>query len=122
MIPALLCIGYGAGLFTVVTGAVLFGIGFGFFDANNMPIVCQFVSSRNRATAYGIMNMCSVFAGAAVTDLLGRSMDTGTLGRDFALLSVLVTFTVALILICLRPTTIDMRDDAHEECLAIAES
>lgn len=83
---------------------------FGFFDANNMPIVCQFVSSRSRATAYGIMNMCSVFAGAAVTDLLGRSMDTGNLGRDFAMLSILVTFTIIVILTCLRPTTVDMSD------------
>ncbi|WP_290149357.1 MFS transporter [Muribaculum intestinale] len=110
MIPALLCIGYGYTLLPVVAGAVLFGVGFGFFDANNMPIVCQFVSSRSRATAYGIMNMCSVFAGAAVTDLLGRSMDTGNLGRDFAMLSILVTFTIIVILTCLRPTTVDMSD------------
>lgn len=111
MVPALLCIGYGTSLPAVVLGAVLFGLGFGFFDANNMPILCQFVSSRNRATAYGMMNMCSVFAGAAVTDLLGRSMDTGNLGRDFALLSVLVAFTVILILVCLRPKTVDKKFD-----------
>lgn len=109
MVPALLCIGYGTSLIAVVLGAVLFGLGFGFFDANNMPILCQFVSSRNRATAYGMMNMCSVFAGAAVTDLLGKSMDTGNLGRDFALLSVLVAFTVILILVCLRPKTVDKK-------------
>lgn len=111
MVPALLCIGYGTSLVSVVLGAVLFGLGFGFFDANNMPILCQFVSSRNRATAYGMMNMCSVFAGAAVTDLLGKSMDTGNLGRDFALLSVLVAFTVILILVCLRPQTVDKKFD-----------
>lgn len=111
MVPALLCIGYGTSLIAVVLGAVLFGLGFGFFDANNMPILCQFVSSRNRATAYGMMNMCSVFAGAAVTDLLGKSMDTGNLGRDFALLSVLVAFTVILILVCLRPKTVDKKFD-----------
>ena len=109
MVPALLCIGYGHSLPPVVAGAVLFGIGFGFFDANNMPIVCQFVPSSNRATAYGIMNMCSVFAGAAITDLLGRSMDSGKLGHDFAMLSLLVMFTVLMILICLRPKTSDMK-------------
>ena len=63
-------------------GAMLFGIGFGMFDANNMPILCQFVSARYRATAYGIMNMCGVFAGATITSLLGESMDAGYLGRD----------------------------------------
>ncbi|MDE7443508.1 MAG: MFS transporter, partial [Muribaculaceae bacterium] len=105
MIPALLCIGYGHSLLPVMAGAVLFGVGFGFFDANNMPIVCQFVPSKYRATAYGIMNMCSVFIGAAVTDFLGRSMDAGNLGRDFALLSVLVVFTLAILLTCLKPKT-----------------
>jgi ACS family D-galactonate transporter-like MFS transporter len=69
-------------------GAMLFGIGFGMFDANNMPILCQFVSARYRATAYGIMNMCGVFAGATITSLLGESMDAGHLGRDFALLAI----------------------------------
>ena len=109
MIPALLCIGYGHSLLPVMAGAVLFGVGFGFFDANNMPIVCQFVPSKYRATAYGIMNMCSVFIGAAVTDFLGRSMDAGNLGRDFALLSVLVVFTLAILLTCLKPKTTDMQ-------------
>lgn len=109
MIPALLCIGYGHTLLPVMAGAVLFGVGFGFFDANNMPIVCQFVPSKYRATAYGIMNMCSVFIGAAVTDFLGRSMDAGNLGRDFALLSVLVVFTLAILLTCLKPKTTDMK-------------
>lgn len=110
MIPALLCIGLGTSAVALMSGAILFGVGFGFFDANNMPIVCQFVSSNHRATAYGIMNMCSVFIGAWITDFLGSSMDAGNLGRDFALLSVLVAFTVALVLICLKPKTIDMRD------------
>jgi hypothetical protein len=67
IIPSLLFIGYGHSIFALVMGAVLFGIGFGMFDANNMPILCQFVSARYRATAYGIMNMCGVFAGAAIT-------------------------------------------------------
>lgn len=110
MIPALLCIGLGTSTVALMSGAILFGIGFGFFDANNMPIVCQFVSSNHRATAYGIMNMCSVFIGAWITDFLGSSMDAGNLGRDFALLSILVAFTVALVLICLKPKTVDMRD------------
>ena len=69
IIPSLLFIGYGHSIFALVMGAVLFGIGFGMFDANNMPILCQFVSARYRATAYGIMNMCGVFAGAAITSL-----------------------------------------------------
>lgn len=64
---------------------LLFGIGFGMFDANNMPILCQFVSAKYRATAYGIMNMAGVFAGAAVTDLLGKWTDGGAFGAGICL-------------------------------------
>ena len=110
IIPSLLFIGYGHSIFALVMGAVLFGIGFGMFDANNMPILCQFVSARYRATAYGIMNMCGVFAGAAITSLLGESMDAGHLGRDFALLAILVLAMLVILVTCLRPKTIDMKD------------
>lgn len=46
-----------------------------------MPILCQFVSTKHRGTAYGIMNMTGVFAGAAVTELLGKWSDGGNLGQ-----------------------------------------
>ena len=110
IIPSLLFIGYGHSIFALVMGAMLFGIGFGMFDANNMPILCQFVSARYRATAYGIMNMCGVFAGAIITSLLGESMDAGHLGRDFALLAILVFVMLVILVTCLRPKTIDMKD------------
>ena len=110
IIPSLLFIGYGHSVFGLVMGTMLFGIGFGMFDANNMPILCQFVSARYRATAYGIMNMCGVFAGAAITSVLGESMDAGHLGRDFALLAVLVLIMLVVLVTCLRPKTIDMKD------------
>lgn len=79
-IPALLLLGFSHSVFGVVGASLLFGLGFGIFDANNMPILCQFVPPGYRATAYGIMNMTGVFAGAAVTHLLGRWTDQGNLG------------------------------------------
>lgn len=102
-IPALLFIGLGGSLFAVVAAAICFGFGFGMFDANNMPILCQFIESKYRATAYGIMNMAGVFAGAIITDLLGKSTDAGHLGRDFAILSVIVAFAVSIQLFFLKP-------------------
>ena len=42
-IPALLFIGFGHSLFSVVSAGLCFGIGWGMYDANNMPILCQFV-------------------------------------------------------------------------------
>lgn len=102
-IPALLLLGLGHGYLSVVGSALFFGIGYGMFDANNMPILCQFVSVRHRATAYGFMNMVGVFAGAFVTDLLGKSTDAGNLGHDFAMLGGLVLVALVLQLFFLRP-------------------
>ncbi|MEG0890063.1 MAG: MFS transporter [Bacteroides sp.] len=107
-IPALMLLGFGHHLFSVVGAGLLFGIGFGMFDANNMPILCQFVSAKYRATAYGIMNMTGVFAGAAVTDLLGKWTDGGRLGLGFALLAGVVLLALCLQLYFLRPKTDNM--------------
>ncbi len=102
-IPALLLIGYGHSLFHVIGAAFCFGFGFGMFDANNMPILCQFVSKKYRATAYGLMNMVGVFAGAFITDLLGKSTDKGNLGKDFAMLAGIVFVALIIQLGFLRP-------------------
>lgn len=104
-IPSLLLLGMGNSFVSVIGAGLLFGIGYGIFDANNMPILCQFVSAKHRATAYGIMNMTGVFAGAAVTHLLGRWTDGGNLGMGFAMLSGVVLVALALQLYFLRPKT-----------------
>ena len=110
-IPALLFIGFGSSLFSILGGAVLFGIGFGMFDANNMPVLCQFVSTRNRAAGYGLMNMTGVFAGAFVTSWLGKSTDAGSLGPDLAFLAIPVALAVILQLATLKPVTSDKTEE-----------
>lgn len=104
-IPALVLLGFGHSVVAVVGAGMLFGIGFGMFDANNMPILCQIISAKYRATAYGIMNMVGVFAGAAVTHLLGKWTDGGNLGMGFAVLGGIVIVALVLQLACLRPTS-----------------
>ena len=106
-IPSLLLLGFGSSIVEVVTAGVLFGIGFGMFDANNMPILCQFVSVRQRATAYGVMNMVGIFAGAMITSVLGSWSDDGNLGMGFALLAAVVAVAVVIQLYSLRPQTDD---------------
>lgn len=110
-IPSLLFLGFGQSLFTVAGGAVLFGIGYGMFDANNMPILCQFVSPRHRAAGYGLMNMTGVFAGAFITDWLGKSTDSGNLGHDLAMLAIPVAVAIALLLVTLKPKFADKSAD-----------
>lgn len=110
-IPALLLLGFGDSFLMIVGGGLCFGLGFGIFDANNMPILCQFISPRYRATAYGLLNMTGVFAGAAITDFLGRSTDAGNLGHDFAMLAGVVLVALVIQLIFLRPKVDNKLDD-----------
>lgn len=108
-IPSLLLLGLGHDVVSLVCAGLLFGIGYGMFDANNMPILCQFVSAKHRGTAYGIMNMVGVCAGAAVTQVLGSWTDQGSLGTGFALMSIVVLIVLAIQLICLKPKTQNMQ-------------
>ncbi len=109
-IPSLLLLGFGHSIVGVVCAGLLFGIGYGMFDSNNMPILCQFVGARTRATAYGIMNMVGVFAGAMITNVLGRWSDNGNLGLGFAALAAVVAVALMVQLYFLRPTTDNMED------------
>lgn len=107
-IPSLLLLGFGHNLVAVVGAGLLFGIGYGIFDTNNMPILCQFVSHKQRATAYGVMNMIGVSAGAFITHLLGRWGDSGNLGAGFAMLAIVVAIALDVQLYFLRPKTDNM--------------
>ncbi|MDE6624265.1 MAG: MFS transporter [Alistipes sp.] len=109
MIPALVLLGMGGGMFAAVSAGLFFGVGYGMFDANNMPILCQFVPARQRASAYGVMNMTGVFAGAVITKVLGRWAEAGDLGLGFALMAAVVGLALAMQLIVLRPKTDDMQ-------------
>jgi len=102
-IPSLILLGFGHSYVSLIGAALLFGMGFGMFDANNMPILCQIISPKYRATAYGIMNMAGVFGGYAVTRILGSSMDAGHLGADFSKLAVIVLAAIVVLLVFLKP-------------------
>lgn len=108
-IPALLLLGLGEGVASFITAGMCFGIGYGMFDANNMPILCQFVPVKQRATAYGLMNMVGVLAGASVTKLLGSWSDSGNLGLGFAMLAIVVVAALATQVYFLRPKTDNMQ-------------
>ena len=109
MIPALVLIGLGHGIVAAVAAGLIFGIGYGMFDTNNMPILCQFVPSRLRATAYGFMNTVGVAMGAVCTQVLGRMQDGGHLGAAFAVLGIVTALALIVQLTVLRPTTDDMQ-------------
>lgn len=108
MVPALAFLGFGSSYWSVIGGGFLFGFGLGFFDTNNMPILCQFFSSRYRSTAYGVMNMSGVIAGGYITKMLGKSTDAGNLGRDFGVMAVVILVVVFIQILILKPKTDNM--------------
>ncbi|HEX4343617.1 MAG TPA: MFS transporter [Verrucomicrobiae bacterium] len=77
LVPALLGLGYAGSLSVAIGAMILFGIGWGFYDCNNMPILCQIARPEHRATGYGFMNLVSISVGAAATLLLGWMRDHG---------------------------------------------
>ena len=109
MIPALILLGLGKGMFAAVAAGLFFGIGYGMFDTNNMPILCQFVPSKLRATAYGIMNMTGVMMGAVCTQILGKWAEGGNLGLAFAVLGCIIAVALVAQITILNPATDDMQ-------------
>jgi predicted MFS family arabinose efflux permease len=59
---------------------VCFGLGRGFFDCNLMPVLCQVVSEKLRATAYGIFNFTSCICGGLMALAAGILKDRVGLG------------------------------------------
>lgn len=104
IVPSLVFMGLGDSLVAVILAILCFGIGYGFFDTNNMPILCQFIPSRQRATAYGFINMSGVLGGAAITTALGNL----SLGEGFALLGGVTVLSLLIQFIALRPKTVNM--------------
>ena len=109
-LPALFSVGNAASLAIAVVGLVVFGLGWGFFDCNNMPILCQVARPEWRATGYGLMNLVSISCGGfgdwGFGALRDRHMPLNVIFGVFAGVALL---SVALML-AIRP-----RDVAIEE-------
>lgn len=105
MIPALVLVGLATSanpsLQLAIAALMIFGIGWGFFDCNNMPILCQIVRPNLRATGYGIMNMVSISCGGFADKIFGVLKDKQvpmltTFGL-FAMVCLLSVFLVLMI-------------------------
>lgn len=75
IIPAIFGLGYADSLSAGVICLVVFGLGWGFFDCNNMPILCQIARPELRATGYGIMNLVSTSCGGLADWAFGAMLD-----------------------------------------------
>ena len=108
LVPALLGMGFAWSLAATIFFMILFGIGWGFFDCNNMPILCQIATPEHRATGYGLMNLVSISVGAAATVGLGWMRDHHVkFSVAFAISAAVALLSAGLILL-VRPRVADM--------------
>lgn len=99
LVPALLGLGYAWSMAAAIGFMILFGLGWGFFDCNNMPILCQIARPEHRATGYGFMNLVSISVGAGATVALGWMRDQHVkFSMAFAISAAVALFSAALIL------------------------
>lgn len=103
IIPALFGVGNASTLLIAICFLALFGIGWGFFDTNNMPILCQIVRPELRATGYGIMNLVSISCGGFADWGFGIMRDNNVpLNLIFSTFASFCVISVVLILM-IRP-------------------
>jgi MFS family permease len=102
-IPALFGVGNAGTLAAAVVFLAIFGLGWGFFDCNNMPILCQIARPDLRATGYGIMNMVSISCGGFADWGFGLLRDRNVpLNVIFGVFACVALFSVLLVLL-IRP-------------------
>jgi MFS transporter, Spinster family, sphingosine-1-phosphate transporter len=115
IVPAMFGVGYApqTGLLSVaIAFLVLFGLGWGFFDSNNMPILCQIARPELRATGYGIMNLVSISCGGFADWGFGALRDRHVpLFGIFGVFASAAVISIVLVLL-IRPRYVERTDPA----------
>ena len=110
IVVAMMGVGYSprTGLLGVAIGfLVIFGVGWGFFDINNMPILCQIARPHLRATGYGLMNLVSISCGGLADWGFGVLRDAHVpLLAIFGVFATVALISIALVLM-IRPLYLD---------------
>jgi len=110
IVPAVFGLGYAPQtglLWVAIAFLILFGLGWGFFDSNNMPILCQVARPDLRATGYGIMNLVSISCGGFADWGFGILRDRHVpLFGIFGIFASFAVLSIALVLL-IKPRNTD---------------
>lgn len=111
-LPSLFGVGNASTLAIAIGFLILFGIGWGFFDCNNMPILCQIVRPQFRATGYGMMNLVSISCGGFADWIFGWLRDRHVpLNLIFGVFAAVALLSVIIVLM-IRPKPELMLEDS----------
>eukprot|EP00042_Codosiga_hollandica_P030964 m.183857 g.183857 ORF g.183857 m.183857 type:complete len:401 (-) comp53510_c0_seq3:649-1851(-) len=105
-LPTLVGLSAAGSLTLATTYLILFGLGLGFYDTNNMPILCQLVEPELRATAFGIMNLVSISGGGLADWTFGLMRDADISLHAVFLLYAAVTVLAIVIIFSVTPRAI----------------
>jgi MFS transporter, Spinster family, sphingosine-1-phosphate transporter len=108
-LPAMFGIGHAASVPMAIAALAVFGVGWGFFDCNNMPILSQLTRPEVRATGYGIMNMVSMTFGGLGDKGYGVLRDRGVaIDAIFGAFAGVALLSIAIVLL-IKPKSADQR-------------
>jgi MFS family permease len=103
IVPAMFGVGNAPALNSfglAIASLILFGIGWGFFDCNNMPILSQIARPHMRATGYGLMNFVSMMCGGLADWGFGKMTDRHVpLNVIFGVFAMVCVFSLVLVLL-----------------------
>ena len=106
IVPAMFGVGNAPALNSfglAIASLILFGVGWGFFDCNNMPILSQIARPHMRATGYGLMNFVSMMCGGVADWGFGVMRDHQVpLNIIFGVFALVCVFSLVLVLM-IRP-------------------
>ena len=104
IVVAIFGVGFAGTLIASIGCLIVFGLGWGFFDCNNMPILSQIVRPQFRASGYGMMNFVSISAGGLADWGFGVMRDENVplhlIFSGFAMLAIISVLLVLLIRPC----------------------
>ncbi|MCX6955225.1 MAG: MFS transporter [Verrucomicrobia bacterium] len=104
-LPALFSVGNAGTLGFAIAGLIVFGLGWGFFDCNNMPILCQVARPEWRATGYGINDLVSISFGGFGDWIFGALRDQHVpLNLIFGVFAGVALLSVGIIML-VKPRT-----------------
>jgi sugar phosphate permease len=88
--PFLFLTGTTSSVPVLIVALIAFGLGRGLYDCNVMPVLCDFVDPRLRATAYGVLNLLGCVAGGTMAAAAGALKATLGLGTALQISGVLL--------------------------------